>query len=83
MDEFTDTFIKALERLEAENDVELIAGLFSENATLSNPKGTQDAGFTKSRTRISVSRGHRFQKVRDSEFSKSRTEATADLDRIS
>jgi hypothetical protein len=43
MDEFTDTFIKALERLEAENDVELIAGLFSENATLSNPKGTQDS----------------------------------------
>jgi hypothetical protein len=41
------------------------------------------AGFTKSRTRISVSRGHPFQKVRDSDFSKSRTEAAADLDRFS
>ncbi|MGV1868806.1 cyclophane-forming radical SAM/SPASM peptide maturase YhhB, partial [Rhizobium sp. 23-156Da] len=37
--------------------------------------GFDNAGFTKSRTKISVSRGHRIQKVRDSKFSKSRTEA--------
>lgn len=41
------------------------------------------AGFTKYGTRISVSRGHRFQKVRDSDFSKSRTGIATDLDRFS
>ncbi|TAU56940.1 hypothetical protein ELI45_38675 [Rhizobium ruizarguesonis] len=41
------------------------------------------AGFTKFGTRISVSRGHRFQKVRDSDFTKSRTKIAADLDRFS
>lgn len=49
----------------------------------SPPSKELRAGFTKSRTRISVSRGHPFQKVRDSDFSKSRTEVAADLDRFS
>ncbi|TAV19070.1 hypothetical protein ELI35_37850 [Rhizobium ruizarguesonis] len=61
----------------------IIAQLSDEARGRRSTSSGQAAGFTKFGTRISVSRGHRFQKVRDSDFTKSRTKIAADLDRFS